>query len=248
MTIQRIITHAYLWIIVGAVLSPLSTCDGMETLLTAAHLAPYMQRVVFKKKVPWCKSKSISLLDYAQHYQTSRFFISRTLTKKRNYFTRHAREGDVFWVLNPDRAITFYLLVNTKTCSLSLLLNDEQRKKRFFLARYPVVLARPDLSDQPCGTYSLGASCVPHKPHIFGTRWMPFIQLPGSKGLLRDPQTGKRFGIHGIPMIQQADGTVIEDKTTVGQRLSGGCVRMRSEDIEELCVLTDSRQTIVEIK
>ena len=78
---------------------------------------------------------------------------------------------------------------------------------------------------------------------IFGTRWMPF-----EKEVADCTDGAKGYGIHGAPWINEPDtNLLLEDREKVGKYDSDGCIRLFSEDIEEIFSIVISKPTVVEI-
>ncbi len=49
---------------------------------------PIVKTITYSSHVSWIKGRPAWIADYARHYKTSRFFISRSLTGKENYFSQ----------------------------------------------------------------------------------------------------------------------------------------------------------------
>ena len=78
---------------------------------------------------------------------------------------------------------------------------------------------------------------------VFGSRWIPF-----DKEVEACTEAAKGFGIHGAPWIFDTEkGQLIEDKSKIGRYDSDGCVRLASEDIEEIFSIVITKPTIVEL-
>jgi hypothetical protein len=129
------------------------------------------------------------------------------------------------------------------------------------LKTYRVGLGKKDSSQisghlTPVGKYSLGEKIAIYKPgitgffqdekvemiRVFGTRWLPFEgEIDGCS------MPAKGFGIHGVPWVSTNDGKLIEDKSKIGSYDSDGCIRMASNDVEELFSIVITKPTTVEI-
>lgn len=222
---------------------------------------PIVETVVYKSHVPWQKGRPAWLSDYASHYSTSRHFIARSLNGKPDYFKQDVAEGGVFNVFRQDKNIEFYLLVDSSRCRLWFYYVDADKKERTLLKTYPVCLGRPDASKAsglltPIGKYSLGDRIAVYKPKVtgmhqgkkiemlsvFGTRWIPFEK---ELGLCTEPAKG--FGIHGTPILPSGDGTYSDQSSGIGKYESDGCIRLSTEDMEEIYAIVVTKPTTIEI-
>lgn len=208
-----------------------------------------VETVSFTSRVPWMKDRPAWIADYASHYQTSRHFIARSLNQKIDYINQKVHPGDRFNVFRKDKDIQFHLTVDLSKCRLWFYCIDNNEK--ILLKTYRVGVGKPDSLQPsgfltPLGKYQLGDRIAIYKPgvtgffqdqrvemiRVFGTRWLPFDQ-----GL----------GLHGVPWIEGKDGQLIEDGSKVGKYDSDGCIRMASEDIEEIFAIVITKPTTVEI-
>jgi lipoprotein-anchoring transpeptidase ErfK/SrfK len=134
---------------------------------------------------------------------------------------------------------------------------DRKAKSRILVKDYTVGLGREDPTKEsglitPFGIYKLGSKIAIYKPTmmgfhgnqkvemvtIFGSRWIPFEQeAAGVKGL----------GIHGLPWRRNQTGELVEERSSLGQYASDGCVRLATEDMEELFAIIITRPAIVEL-
>jgi hypothetical protein len=77
---------------------------------------------------------------------------------------------------------------------------------------------------------------------IFGSRWIPFEgEIEGCS------ESAKGFGLHGAPWILDASGQLVEDKGKIGKYDSDGCIRIASNDIEEIFSIVITKPTTVEL-
>lgn len=239
----------------------LPDANRVEELFSLDSKLPIVETITYKSRVSWLKGRPAWLSDYASHYQTSRHFIARSLHGKPDYFKQDLAEGDRFNVLRKDKDINFHLLIDTARCKLWLFYHDKDSNERVLLKTYRVCLGRPDSSKvsgllTPLGKYSLGNKVAIYKPKmmgfhngervemisVFGTRWIPF-----DKEISGCTATAKGFGIHGVPWVTAANSTRAQDISSIGQYQSDGCVRMASEDVEELFAIIITKPTVVEI-
>ncbi len=222
---------------------------------------PIVETVTYKSNVSWQKGRPAWLSDYANYYQTSRHFIARSLNGKPDYVKQDISEGDKFNVLRKDKNFEFYLLVDTSRCKMWFYYIDLDAKQKVLVKTYKLGLGRSDPSKTsglltPLGTYSLGDRVAIYKPKVsgvhqgnktelitvFGTRWIPF-----EKELGDTTASAKGFGIHGTPWKYDDVGVITDDQSSLGKYESDGCIRLSTQDIEELFSIIISRPTIIEI-
>lgn len=238
--------------------SVLPNVDRVGELFALNSPLSIVETVSFSSRVPWLKDRPAWIADYASHYQTSRHFIARSLNKKNDYFTQKVHPGDRFNVFKPGKEIKFNLVVDLSKSVMWFYCLDGNEK--ILLKTYRVGLGKKDSSHisgylTPIGKYSLGEKIAIYKPgvtgffqdekvemiRVFGTRWLPFEgEIEGCS------EPAKGFGIHGIPWVSTNDGQLIEDESKLGYE-SDGCVRMASDDIEELFSIVITKPTVVEI-
>ncbi|MGE5554238.1 MAG: L,D-transpeptidase family protein [Betaproteobacteria bacterium] len=119
-----------------------------------------------------------------------------------------------------DHGATYRIVVNIPSRTLSLRLGE------VLVRRYPVAVGRPQ-TPSPLGRYRITVKVVnptwyprrrppvpPGPQNPVGTRWL---------GL-----NAPNLGIHGT-----------NAPDSIGQAVSGGCIRMRNEDVEELFALVE---------
>lgn len=217
---------------------------------------PIVETITYKSRVSWQKGRPAWLSDYANHYQTSRHFIARSLNGKPDYFKQDLAEGDRFNVLRKDKNIRFYLLIDLSRSKMWFYYDDLDTNDRILLKTYQVGLGRIDSSKPsgmltPVGKYTLGDRIAIYKPkmmgnhqgkktemiRVFGTRWIPF-----SKEISGCSAPAKGFGIHGLPWNDSG-----EDRSSLGKYESDGCIRLASEDMEELFAIVITKPTIIEL-
>lgn len=220
---------------------------------------PIVETVSFTSRVPWLKDRPAWIADYASHYETSRHFIARSLNKKQDYFTQKVHPGDRFNVFKSGKDIKFHLLVDLSKSRMWFYCVDG--KERGLLKTYRVGLGKKDPTRAsgyltPIGKYSLGEKIAIYKPgvtgffqdekvemiRVFGTRWLPF-----EKEIEGCSESAKGFGIHGVPWVSGSDGILTEEKSRIGSYDSDGCIRMASDDIEEIFAIVITKPTTVEI-
>lgn len=222
---------------------------------------PIVETITYKSRVGWQKGRPVWLSDYALHYGTSKHFIARSLNGNKDYFKQDVAEGDRFNVLRPGKKINFYLLIDTSRNKMWFYYIDLGTNERVLLKTYAVGLGRFDSSKAsgmltPLGKYTLGSKIAIYKPkmmgfyngaktemiRVFGTRWLPFDKdLGGSTA----PAVG--FGIHGVPWITGDKGELVENLSSLGKYESDGCIRLSTNDMEELYAIVITRPTIVEL-
>jgi L,D-transpeptidase catalytic domain len=222
---------------------------------------PIVETIVYKSRVPWQKGRPAWLSDYASYYATSRHFIARSLNGKPDYLKQDIAEGDRFNVLRKDRNIEFYLLIDLSRYKLWLYYLDMATKELTLLKTYNVGLGRiaPTKTSgflTPIGKYTLGSRVGIYKPKImgmhngekiemirvFGTRWIPF-----EKEISGCSAPAKGFGLHGVPWIPNEKGELIQNKNSLGKSDSDGCIRLATEDMEEIFAIIITKPTTVEL-
>ena len=227
---------------------------------TDSSRLPIVETVTYSSRVPWLQGKHAWISDYATYYSTTRHFIARSLNKKPDYFTQKVFPGDRFNVLAKDKNINFYLLIDLSRSKMWFYYIDTDTNERTLLKSYSVGLGRKDAKKAsgfltPIGKYGLGNKVAIYKPgtmgyfqenktemiKVFGTRWIPF-----DKEIENCSEASRGFGIHGAPWVLQ-NGELIEDKSAVSKYGSDGCVRLASEDVEELFSIIISRPTTLEL-
>lgn len=220
---------------------------------------PIVETVSFTSRVPWLKDRPAWIADYASHFQTSRHFIARSLNKKVDYINQKVHPGDRFNVFKKGKDIKFHLLVDLSKCRMWFYYVDGAEK--VLLKTYRVGVGKPDTykasgSLTPTGKYELGEKVAIYKPgvtgyfqedkvemiRVFGTRWIPF-----DKKIEGSIESAKGLGIHGLPWVEGADGQLVEDRSKLGKFDSDGCIRLASEDVEEIFAIVITKPTTVEI-
>ncbi len=233
-----------------------------ELFNTKGSKLPFMKTISYKRKVPWLRGRAAWIIDYAQHFDTSRYFISRGLAKRPDYFYERYAEGDRFNIYDPDVKLGFYLLVDLGRKKMWLYSLDHDKNERILLKTYPIGLGRPDPSSPsglltPVGKFSLGNKVAIYKPgmmdyfnhkktemiRVFGTRWIPFDEALGETNI-----SGKGFGLHGTPWEEGGTSKKLKDNTEgISAYESDGCIRLKTSDIEELFAIIVGRKGEIEI-
>lgn len=234
--------------------------DRIQQLFTLdSSELPIVETVSFTSRVPWLKDRPAWIADYASHYQTSRHFIARSLNRTTDYLTQKVHPGDRFNVFKKGKEIKFHLAVDLSKSRMWFYYIDGNEK--VLLKTYRVGLGKKDSRRSsgyltPIGKYELGEKVAIYKPgvtgffqdektemiRVFGTRWLPF-----EKEVEGCTEPAKGFGIHGLPWVEGPDGQLIEDKSKIGNYDSDGCIRMASDDIEEIFAIVITKPTTVEI-
>ena len=255
----------------NALIPPLKTSSATKPLPDANRIEelfnktepklPFVQTIIYKSHVNWQKGRPAWLSDYAAHYSTSRHFIARSLNGKADYFKQNISEGDRFNVFHPEKNITFYLLIDTSRSKLWFYSLDKDTNERVLLRTYNVGLGRVDSSKAsglltPLGKYAIGNKIAIYKPKtigihhgqkiemikVFGTRWIPFEKEIES---CTAPAAG--IGLHGVPWVPNSQGELVEDSSSLGKYESDGCVRLATQDIEEIFAIIITRPTTIEL-
>jgi len=222
---------------------------------------PIVETISYTSRVPWLKGRPAWIADYASWYATSRHFIARSLNRKADYFTQKVSPGDRFNVFKKDKDIQFHLLIDLSRCKMWFYYFDPESNERFLLKTYRVGLGRVDSKMPsgcltPIGKYQLGEKIAIYKPttlgfyqdrkiemiRVFGTRWIPF-----GKELEGCTESARGLGLHGAPWSPDASGQFVEERSKIGKYDSDGCIRLASEDIEELFAILITKPTTIEL-
>lgn len=229
---------------------------------TSSSKLPIVETVSYSSSVPWLKGRPAWIADYASYYNTSRHFIARSLNGKPDYFSQKVSERSKFNVFRKDKKINFYLLVDVSRCKMGFYYVDLDTNERVLLKTYRVGLGRIDASKPsgtltPLGRYSLGSRVAIYKPgmtgfyqdqkvemmRVFGTRWIPLDQE-----VERATLPAKGYGLQGAPWVADgSSGGLVENTNAIGAYDSDGCIRLSSEDIEELFAIVLTKPTFIEI-
>jgi hypothetical protein len=229
---------------------------------TGSSKLPIVETIHYTSRVPWLKGRPAWIADYATYYSTSRHFIARSLNGKPDYFSQKVTEGSKFNVFRKDKKINFHLLVDISRCKMGFYYTDLDTNERVLLKTYRVGLGRIDATKPsgtltPLGRYALGNRVAIYKPgmmgfyqdqkvemiRVFGTRWIPL-----DKELDRGSVSAKGYGLQGTPWIVSRDtGQLIENRDSICTYDSDGCIRLSSEDIEELFSIVLTKPTFIEI-
>ena len=241
-----------------AVVAPLPEADRMEEFFTVGRpKLPIVETVTYSRKVPWLEGKAAWVVDYARHYDTSRHFIARSLNGCRNYDDQRVSNGDRFNVFKRDYPVSFHIVVDTSRCKMWVYYLDETTDERVLVKSLSVGLGRKDeraLSGllTPHGTYMLGENVATYREGskglhdgmrvemrtVFGTRWIPLGREAGEC-----TASSKGLGLHGCPWT--AEG--MEDSSGLGLYSSDGCIRLATEDMEELFSVIITKPTTIYI-
>jgi lipoprotein-anchoring transpeptidase ErfK/SrfK len=232
-----------------------------QLFTTSSSKLPIIETINYSSSVPWLKGRPAWIADYATHYNTSRHFIARSLNAKPDYFTQKVLEGSKFNVFRKDKKINFYLLVDVSRCKMGFYYVDLDTNERVLLKTYRVGLGRLDPTQPsgtltPLGRYTLGSRVAIYKPgtmgfyqdqkiemmRVFGTRWLPL-----DKEVERATSSAKGYGLQGAPWTDAGSGQWVENKNVIGAYDSDGCIRMSSDDIEELFAIVLTKPTFIEI-
>ncbi len=227
-------------------------CDRMSQIFsTSGAKLPIIETVTYTSRVNWLKGRPAWIADYAVYYGTSRHFIARSLSGKADYMAQRVSEGSKFNVFRKDKNFQFYLLADLSLCKMGFYYIDMDTGERVLLKTYRIGVGKPSTAPSgsltPLGKFTLGEKIAVYAPgmtsqyqnqnvemvRVFGTRWLPF---------------DKGYGIHGAPWINDpATGELVENRSTIGKHESDGCIRLTTEDMEELFSIVITRPTTVEI-
>ena len=237
--------------------------DRMHQLFsTGSSKLPIVETVEYLSTVPWLKGRPAWLADYAVHYNTSKHFISRSLSGSDNYFIQTLSQGSRFNVFCKDKKIEFHLVVDMTRLKLAFYYLDLDTHERVLLKVYRVGLGRMDSKSAsgyltPFGCYQLGEKVSIYKPgvmglfheqkaemiRVFGSRWIPFdSEIAGCT------EAAKGYGIHGAPwVVDSKTGSLVENRECIGKYESDGCIRLLLEDIEEIYAIVITKPTFIHI-
>lgn len=222
---------------------------------------PIVKTIEYQARVDWKPGKAAWLADYSGHFKTSRHFIARSLNRGPDYDTQTVANGDLFTILDPERDLEFYLVVDLSRCKLFFYYVDKDADETVLVKTYNVGLGMPDERKPsglrtPLGKFLLGDRIAVYRPGktgwydnkkiemrtVFGTRWIPFeTALEGATA------PAKGFGIHGTPWKVGADGELHPQEEVIGCYESDGCIRLATPDVEELFSIIISRPTTIEL-
>jgi len=223
---------------------------------------PIVETLHYKSRVSWLKGRPAWVADYAAHYATSRHFIARSLSGKRDYSAQKVSVGDRFNVFSLNKNVTFHLVVDLSRCKMWFYYHDLDANEQELIKTYKVGLGRLDSSSHfssltPKGRFLLGDNVAIYKPgvkgyfqgeevemvQVFGTRWIPFADEVSGEG--EDP---RGYGFHGAPWIfDEEKDAYRESVETIEKYESDGCIRLKQDDIEELYSIVITKPTIVEV-
>ena len=233
-----------------------------QLFTTGPSKLPIVETITYTSSASWLKGRPAWIADYATYYNTSRHLIARSLNGKSDYFSQKVVEGSKFNVFCKDKKIQFFLLVDISRCKMGFYYIDLETNERVLLKTYRVGLGRIDSSKPsgtltPLGRYSLGSRVAIYKPgmtgfyqdqkvemiKVFGTRWIPLDQEVD-----RTTVPAKGYGLQGSPwMINSETGKFVENRDAIGTYDSDGCIRLNSEDIEELFAIVLTKPTFIEV-
>lgn len=248
---------------------PPMTADGLpeadriqQLFATDSSKLPIVETVSYTSRAPFVQGRPAWIADYASYYNTSRHFIARSLNRKADYFTQKVSPGDRFNVLKKNKNLQFHLVADLSRCRMWFYALDLDQNERILLKTYPIGIGRLDPKRKsgfltPSGKYSLGDKIAIYKPGtmgyfqdqqiemigVFGTRWIPFGgEVEGCT------ESARGYGLHGAPWIEDPiSHQWTEDRSRVGKYDSDGCIRLYSEDIEELFAIIVSKPTTIEL-
>lgn len=241
----------------------LPDADRIDELFnTGESQLPIVETISYTSRVPWIKGRPAWIADYAVHYKTPRYFISRSLSGERDYFAHNVVNGDHFNIFKQDKNFSFHLLVDLQRSKMWFYYFDEDLNERVLLKTYPVGLGQRNKKSAsgfltPLGTYLLGNKVAIYKPgikgffnhqkvemiRVFGSRWIPF-----EKEIKSYTAPAKGLGLHGLPWIEDSHtGQLVENQDSIGKYESDGCIRLMMEDIEELYAIILTKPTYIHL-
>ncbi|MCH9609912.1 MAG: hypothetical protein S4CHLAM45_13620 [Chlamydiales bacterium] len=225
-------------------------------------LPSIVETISYTGRVPWVEGRSAYLGDYALRYKTSKHFISRSLNGMGKYLSDTVSKGNRFNVLRTDKEIEFHLILDLSRLKLWAYAHDVTEEEHLLLKSFPVCAGQlssdaPSGCLTPTGTFLLGDEIAVYKEgmsgtrygrsiemvSVFGTRWIPL-----SREIANCTGSCKGLGIQGVPWKRDSEsGEIYEDRSCIGTYQSEGCIRLLTEDIEELFAVIVSRPTYIHI-
>lgn len=236
--------------------------DNINVLFQKNSPLSIVETIRYKSRAPWKSGKAAWLVDYASHYNTPIDFIARSLNGRADYTVGTISDGREFNILRTDRDFSFHLVIDLSRCKLWLYCLNPQEQESYLLKTYRVGLGRLDHEHSsgsltPIGTYKLGSRIAVFKPkmmgmhkgkrvelvRIFGSRWIPFeSEVDGCT------EPAKGFGIHGTPwQYDEQTNTLADSSSGIGKYESDGCIRLKTDDIQELYAVISTRPATVEL-
>ncbi len=234
-----------------------------QLFTTGSDKLPIVETVAFSPRVPWLEGRAAWIADYASFYGTSRHFIARSLNRTSDYLTQKVSIGDRFNVFRKDKKIEFSLLLDLQKREMHFSYIDLETGEKELLKTYKVAVGRENEKMAggcltPVGKFRLGQKIGIYKPgvmgtfydekaeliQIFGTRWIPLSGGELDENLFSD----RGYGLQGAPWIPDPEtGEYVESRECIGTYTTDGCVRLYSEDIEELFSIVITKPTTIEI-
>lgn len=230
--------------------------------LPGKDMLPIVETVTYNVNAPWLEGRNAYIVNYADHHKTSRFFISRSLRRKADYFCEAISNGDTFNVLRNDKEIEFHLVLDLSRTKLWTYLYNATDDTRYLLSSCHACCGMldptlPSGSMTPTGTFKLGNKTAVYPPGVqgtfrgdpvdmlavFGSRWIPIGEPVGECS-----GTAETLGIHGAAWYpNEKTGEYEECRNSIGRYSSLGCVRLFTEDVEEIFSLVVSRPSYIHI-
>jgi hypothetical protein len=237
-------------------------CDRIDQLFsTGKNRLPIVETITYSSNVSWLKGRPAWIGDYAKYYATSKHFIARSLNGKRDYLSQKVSPGQKFNVFRKDKNFQFHLLLDLSCRKMGLYVIDLDSNERTLLKTYSVAVGRLDDSTisgslTPLGRFSLDGKIAVNKPGdmgffqdqkieivtVFGTRWIPLNEALGGA-----TSSVEGIGLQGAPWIKLEDGNYAENRNCIGNYVTGGCIRLYQEDIEELFSIIITKPAVIEI-
>jgi len=237
--------------------------DLIDQLFTphASNLS-IIETVSYVSRVPWLIERPAYLGDWAAHYETSKHFISRSIMGAAHYFNEKVSRGDHFNVFRKDKTIEFHMVVDLSRTKLWLYYFDKDENKRELLKSYPVCVGmltegKRSGSLTPTGVFEVGREVAIYKEGdrglymnevcemitVFGQRWIPL-----SREIADCSGPCKGLGLHGVPWTRDPEtGALVEKRECIGGYTSLGCIRLLTEDIQEIFSIIVSKRSYVHI-
>ncbi|MEM8628498.1 MAG: L,D-transpeptidase [Chlamydiota bacterium] len=222
---------------------------------------PIVETITYTSQVPWLVGRCAWIADYASYYETSRYFIARSLQQQDCYSWHGVAPGDQFNVLSLKKAIEFHLILDLSRSRIWFYYLDLEKNARTLLKTYQAGI-RPTAQQERAecliepGIYRVGEEVAVYQPGIMGYALEEKVEMVRVFGTRRLPckpveqrgeQAGHAFAIQGLPQLEGSQRDCGEDANMLAKGRSGKAVQMARQDIEELFAIVITKPTFVHV-